>query len=258
MKYFDSHCHPYVSDFDADRDEVLSRMEGQGVGGIVVGTDLAESRAAVELAEKYDFLWASVGLHPTDNVIEPIDVSIYRELAQNPKVVAIGECGLDYYRLPSEALAKEGGETNDEKKKFQKSRFESQLKLSIEVNKPLIIHCRPSPGTTDAHDDMLTILSDAAERHGVLRPDSNTPCLQPPPVIHFFTSTKAVALKYLELGCYVSLPGVITFADLDEVVRAVPLDRILSETDSPYAAPTPFRGKRNEPAYVEEVIKKIA
>jgi TatD DNase family protein len=237
LKFFDSHCHPYTSQFDADREEVLLRMVSRGVGGIVVGTDLAESKEAVELASEHDFLWASVGLHPTDNTEEEFDAAAYRKLAQNPKVVAIGECGLDYYR----------GETPEFKKQFQKDRFQKQLELSIELKKPLIIHCRPSPNTQDAHEDMLEILF-AYSHEWANRP----------PVIHFFTSTREIAEKYLALGCYISFPGVITFANLDDVVRAVPIDRILSETDSPYAAPIPYRGKRNEPAYVEEIVKKIA
>ncbi|MGH7141059.1 MAG: TatD family hydrolase [Minisyncoccia bacterium] len=234
--YFDSHCHPQARHFDDDRDAMFSRMQEKRVGGIVVGTDLGESKAALELARARDFLWAAVGLHPTDNLEESFDDAAYRALAADPKVVAIGECGLDYYR----------DEITDAQKKSERERFEIQLALAAEINKPLIIHCRPSAGSVDAHEDMLGILDDHEKE------------LKGKPVIHFFTSTLKVAEAYLKLGCYLSFSGVVTFAEYDEVLRAVPLERILTETDSPYAAPVPYRGKRNEPCFVEEVLKKIA
>jgi TatD DNase family protein len=232
MNYFDAHCHLQLSQFDADRSAVITRMQDQAVGGIVVGTDVEASKAGVELAKQYDFLWASVGLHPNDNVTEEFDVETYEALARDPKVIAIGECGLDYFR---------SGGTKEEKM-AQKKRFELQIELALTVGKPLIIHCR------NAHDDMLEILTDYMGNHTELRA-----------VIHFFTGSEKLAQKYLDVGCYLSFPGPITYTDMyDESIRVTPLDKILSETDSPFAAPTPFRGKRNEPAYVQEVVKKIA
>ncbi|HUD02760.1 MAG TPA: TatD family hydrolase [Candidatus Paceibacterota bacterium] len=232
LKFFDAHCHLQLSQFDIDRAEVLERMEEGHFGGVVVGVDFATSREALELAEQYGFLWAAVGLHPHDNVAEEFDMTIYRELAADPKVVAIGECGLDYFRSG----------TTDEERDAQKHRFESQIALAVEVGKPLIIHCR------DAHDDMLAILKEHTGTHPELKV-----------IIHFFTGTGELAQQYLDLGCYLSFPGPITYADMyDESIRVAPLDKILSETDSPFAAPVPFRGKRNEPVYVEEVVKKIA
>ncbi len=233
MHFFDAHCHLQMPQFDADRDAVLARMQEMEVGGIVVGVDLATSQAALELAEAHPFLWAAVGLHPNDNPDEAFDMQGFTELAQNPKVMAIGECGLDYFRS--------GG--TDEEKIAQKKRFELQVDLAVMVQKPLIIHCR------NAHDDMLALLSEYKKEYG----DS----LQA--VMHFCTVSGEVAEKYLALGCYLSFPGPITYTDMyDDSIRLAPLDRILSETDSPFAAPVPHRGQRNEPAYVADVVAKIA
>jgi TatD DNase family protein len=232
FKLFDSHCHLQLSQFDADRDAVLARMQEKEMGAVVIGTDFKESREGVELAEQYDFLWASVGLHPTDNVEEEFDVTAYQELAADPKVVAIGECGLDYFHLT-------GG---DAEKAAQKKRFEAQIELALTVQKPLIIHCR------NAHEDMLEILKDYMGNHPDLRM-----------ILHFFTGTGELAQKYLDLGCHLSFPGPITYTDMyDESIRVCPLERLLIETDSPFAAPLPNRGKRNEPAFVAEVAKKVA
>ncbi|HVV15255.1 MAG TPA: TatD family hydrolase [Candidatus Paceibacterota bacterium] len=234
MKLFDAHCHLQLSQFDADQAEVLSRMRDKEMGAIVIGVDLATSREAVALAEAHDFLWAAVGLHPNDNPKEEFDTTAFEELAKHPKVVAVGECGLDYFRS--------GG--TPEEKLAQKERFEKQIALAIKVGKPLIIHCR------NAHDDMLEILSlySAELESKELRA-----------VIHFCTVDGALAQKYIDLACYLSFPGPITYTDMyDDSIKVAPMDRILVETDSPFAAPVPYRGQRNEPAYVEDVVKKIA
>lgn len=233
MRLFDAHCHLQMPQFDADREEVLARMHSLGMSGVAPGVDFETSKAAVELAGKHDFLWAAVGLHPNDNLAEEFDEEKYAELAQHPKVVAIGECGLDYFR---------SGKTGEERA-AQFRRFEAQLQLALRLNKALIIHCR------DAHEDMLSILTAHRRDHGEkLRV-----------IIHFFTGTSELAQKYLDLGCYLSFPGPVTYTDMyDESIRVAPLDKILSETDSPFAAPVPHRGQRNEPAYVGEVVKKIA
>jgi TatD DNase family protein len=233
MKLFDAHCHLQLSQYETDRDEVLSRMREKEMGAIVIGTDLKESKDGLELAKQHEFLWAAVGLHPNDNLEEHFDISKYEELAREPKVVAIGECGLDYFRS--------GG--TPEEKAAQKKRFEAQVELAIKVEKPLIIHCR------NAHDDMLEILQTYKKGR---REELQI-------VIHFFTGSGELAQKYLDLGCYLSFPGPITYTDMyDDSIRVTPMDRILSETDSPFAAPVPFRGKRNEPVYVEHVVAKIA
>src|SRR3989344_4672982 len=140
LKYFDSHCHLHFPQFDADREAVLARMQEKNMGAVLIGTDLETSKAALELAKQHDFLWASVGLHPNDE--EHFDISKYEELAKDPRVVAIGECGLDYFRS--------GG--SDEEKEVQKERFEKQIALAQKLNKVLVVHCR------EAHDDMLRIL----------------------------------------------------------------------------------------------------
>ncbi len=233
MRLFDAHCHLQMPQFDGDREEVLARMQERGMEGVIPGVDFETSKAAVELAQSHDFLWAAVGLHPNDNLSEEFDEEKYAELASDPKVVAIGECGLDYFR---------SGKTGEERQ-AQFRRFEAQLQLALHTNKALIIHCR------DAHEDMLEILGAHRRDHG------NKVRV----IIHFFTGTAELAQKYLDLGAYLSFPGPITYTDMyDASILATPLDKILSETDSPFAAPQPHRGKRNEPAYVEEVVKKIA
>ncbi len=239
MDYFDSHCHLQLSQFDEDREAALVRMQEHKTGGVVVGTDYAMSVAAVELAKQHDFLWAAVGLHPNDNADELFDSPAYEKLARDPKVVAIGECGLDYFR---------GGGTFEEKT-TQRMRFEMQIELAAKVGKPLIIHCRDSQqriaNITSAHEEMLNILGQRK--------------LDIPVIIHFFTGTGELAQKYVELGCYLSFPGPITYTDMyDQSILDTPMDRILSETDSPFAAPVPYRGKRNEPSYVDHVVAKIA
>ena len=200
MKLFDAHCHLQLSQYDSDRPEVLARMQEKEMGAIVIGVDLETSRGAVELAKEHEFLWAAVGLHPNDNPKEEFDAAAFEVLAREPKVVAIGECGLDYFRS--------GG--TDEEKLAQKDRFQKQINLAIKVGKPLIIHCR------NAHDDMLEILaSHAAElKSEKLRA-----------VIHFCTVSGELAQKYLDLGCYLSFPGPITYTDMyDDSIRVAPID----------------------------------
>lgn len=226
---FDSHCHLYFPQFDQDREAVLARMEAERTGAVVIGTDLSTSRAALALAKERPFLWAAVGLHPNDNPAEQFDADAFEALARDERVVAIGECGLDYFRS--------GG--TPEEKMAQMARFEAHVALAERVGKTLVIHCR------NAHEDMLEALAR-------LKPTV-------PVVIHFFTGSAELAERYLALGCYLSFPGPITYTDMyDASIKACPTDRLLTETDAPFAAPVPFRGKRNEPAYVEHVAAKIA
>jgi TatD DNase family protein len=233
MRYFDSHCHLQFPQYEADLDAVLLRMRETDMGAVVVGTDLAISKAAVALAEQHNFLWASVGLHPNDNAQEVFDEAAFRELAAHPKVVAIGECGLDYFRT---------GKTAQERH-AQLVRFEAQVQLALETGKTLIIHCR------EAHEDMVPFLAAHRRDHGDKLHI----------IMHFFTGTEDLARRYLDVGCYLSYPGPITYTDMyDAAVRATPMDKLLIETDAPFAAPVPNRGKRNEPAYVVDVAKKIA
>lgn len=223
---------------------MISRTLAQGVQMIGVGTDLEMSKKAVKLAEQYKGIWASGGLHPNDNLHNVLDMEPYRVLLKHPKVVAVGEVGLDYYRTTeAELIAK------------QKDRFIKFLELARETRKPLILHCR------EAYHDMLemlgaaeTLFSGAAVRG----------------VLHSFTSTWGVAQKFLDLGFYIGLNGIVTFPpsrkasegqvpfSLDEVIKNIPLERLLLETDAPYLSPAPYRGQRNEPGYVKFVAETIA
>ncbi len=228
IKLIDTHCHPQMPQYDADRDVVIERARSAGVGMICVGVDFESSRQAIALAEQYAGLWASVGLHPNDNLDESYDQAAYETLALHPKVIAIGEVGLDYYRT-----------TEPEKQEFQKERFLEQIALAQHTNLPLIIHCR------DAHDDMLEILLGRELPKGG--------------VIHSFTGTVTQARAYINRGFFIGLNGIITFSSMyAEMVRSIPADWILLETDAPYLAPQPHRGKRNEPMYITETVTAIA
>jgi len=235
LKFFDIHSHIQMKEFDHDRDAVLSRMESEGVGAIVVGVDLKSSGQAIAFAEKHDFLWATVGLHPHDNLKEMFDAGAYHELAKHPKVVAIGECGMDYSRTHApEALVR------------QNDIFKKQIELALKEDKPLMLHIRDKPGRIDAYDDVVKILNEykGTELRGN---------------VHFFAGDWRIAQNFFDLGFTISFTGVITFANqYDEVIKNAPLKNILSETDCPFVAPMPYRGKRNEPVYVKEVVKRIA
>jgi TatD DNase family protein len=239
MKYFDAHCHIQLDAYDADRDELIRLMEEQEVGGMVVGVDHASSERAVMLAREHDSLFASVGLHPNDTHLEPFDMNAYRVLAADPKVVAIGECGLDNFRPEDVEVAKPK----------QREVFEQHVQLAVETDKPLMIHSRPAKGTQDAYRDLIDILGSYKKEHGE-RVRGN---------IHFFVGGVEEAHSLIELGFTLSYTAVLTFArDYDEVVRYAPLTSLLSETDSPYVAPAPNRGKRNDPRAVKAVVEAIA
>ena len=261
MDYIDIHCHLDSINYNEDREEVLARMKENKVGAITIGTDLESSKRAVEIAEKNEQVWACIGVHPitsntssgaspstsptTGEVSASLPLPAYRrgrddspgevfnteeftKLIQSPKVVAIGECGLDYFRLKDES-----------DKERQKKLFIDQIEFAIKHNKPLMLHCR------DAYRDVLNILE---EYRGKVRGNC-----------HFFAGSVEEAKGFLDLGFTMSFTGVITFSrDYDEVVRFLPLDSIMSETDAPFVAPVPFRGKRNEPSHVVEVVKKMA
>lgn len=254
--FFDAHTHIHFPAYDADREDVMRRAKTTGVKIVTVGTQESTSRGAVEFVKKHKGdVWAAVGFHPAHFSVnwyhdkneqekaepEKLDIDVLRDLASQPEVVAIGECGLDYFRV--------AGNMEHETKERQKQGFIEQIKIAHEVNKPLMIHCR------SAFADLIELL---ATRHSLL-PNQ-------PGVVHFFTGTVADAKALLDLGFSFTFGGAITFpprkgkqaGDYDEVVRAIPPDRILSETDAPYVSPLLYRGKRNEPAYVTEVIKKLA
>lgn len=251
-KLIDVHTHAQFAAYDNDWKEVVDRSLAQNIWLVNVGTQRETSAKAIEIAGKYnEGVYATVGLHPIhtekshhdsqelgDNETataftsrgEEFDYDYYKKLGENPKIAAIGECGFDYYRL--------GGETRNR----QTSAFVSQIKLAKELEKPLMVHCR------QAFEDLIKALT---ERKNDL--------ISPPGIIHFFSGTKEDAKKLLDLGFYFSFGGVITFVrDYDEVIKYIGLERIVLETDAPYVAPTPHRGKRNEPAYVSFVAEKLA
>lgn len=230
QRLIDVHTHAQFAEFDIDRDIVIRRALDAGIWMINIGTDRRMSEAAVELASKYETgVFATAGLHPTD-MDEDFDYDFYKKLAEDSKVVAIGECGLDYFRL-AEATQKK-----------QKEIFIKHIQLAQKVKKPLMIHCR------DAFADLIDVLT---SNHQFL--------ISNPGVCHFFSGTVEDAQKLMDLGFSFSFGGVITFArEYEKLIKFIPLNRILLETDAPYVAPISYRGKRNEPAYVEEVAKKIA
>jgi len=253
-KYIDIHSHVNFKAFDLDRDEVIKRALENDTWMINVGTQLDTSKKAVEMANQYnEGVYAIIGLHPIHTGAsyhdekelgeggkeftsrgEVFNKEFYRELLKDTKVVGIGECGLDYYRCTPETIAK------------QKEDFISQIELANEFRKPLMLHIRNNPEdkTNDAYKDALEIL----KKYSKVKGD-----------VHFFAGSLEVAKAFTDFGFTLSFTGVITFTgDYDEVVRNTPLDMIMSETDSPYVTPAPYRGKRNEPSYVREVVKKIA
>lgn len=237
MRYFDAHCHIQFDAYDADRAQVLYAMRAAEVGGIVVGTDSDSSKKAVELADGKT-LFASVGLHPNDKPGEGYDDAYYAELANDPKVVAIGECGLDYFRP----------EDPESEKVRQKDVFARHIELAGTLGKPLMIHARPSKGSMDAYEDAYDMLAEAKKKHPELAMN-----------MHFYVGDVPMTEKLLTLGATFSYTAVLTFTkDYDEVVRSIPLDRLLTETDAPYVAPAPNRGKRNDPLAVRAVVSAIA
>lgn len=232
--YIDIHSHLNFPNFDIDRDEVIAKLKEQKISTITVGTSVADSKSAIQLAEKHDHLFATVGIHPTHEW-NPTDFVELDALAAHPKVVAIGECGLDFFRSGAD----------EESKKQQGILFANQIEIALRHDKPLMIHCR------NAYEECLQVLSAYRTDHKLgdrLRGN-----------IHFFAGNWEVAQKFFALGFSVSFDGPITFArDYDEVIKKAPLEMLMAETDAPFAAPVPYRGKRNEPAYVKEVVRKIA
>lgn len=246
MKYADVHCHIQFDQYAEDEKELIERMKTEGVTGIVVGVDLESSKKAVNLAEAHQHLFASIGLHPNREGEEWYEIETYRELAQSPQVIAIGECGLDYYRLQTNGEVPVASVV--ELKKKQRHILHDQIQLAAELDKPLIIHARPSKGTQDAYQDLIQILQKAKAKYPSLRGD-----------IHFFVGGIAEAQELIKLGFTLSFTAVITFArDYDEVIKAIPLTSILSETDAPYIAPVSRRGQRNDPLAVIEVVSKVS
>jgi TatD DNase family protein len=240
--FIDVHSHIHDKAFDEDRDAVVSEMKEKGFATITIGTDSVESEKALDAAEKYDNVWATVGMHPVDNRNEVFDKEAYREMLMHPKVVALGECGLDYFHIQKF----EGNK--DAEIDRQQRLFMEQIELAAECDKPLMLHGRPDVGM-DAYEDMLHLLKSAKEKYGdKVRGNA-----------HFFVGDTNIAQQFNALDFTISLSGVVTFAKMyEDMVRAVPLSMMHAETDSPYATPVPHRGKRNTPLYVEHIYEKIA
>jgi len=226
----DTHAHLEMREFDHDRDDVVARAAAAGIDYIVtVGTTLSDCRKAVRLAHHYPSVYAAIGIHPHE--AQRVDENTYcqlRELAGDEKVVAWGEIGLDFFR-------------NHSPREVQLRRFEEQFRLAEALDLPFIIHDR------EAHAETLTMLKGWKGKKGG--------------VIHCFSGDVAMAHRCIEMGFYLSIAGPVTYAKsekLQEVARQVPLERLLIETDAPYLAPQPHRGKRNEPAYVAHTAQQIA
>lgn len=229
---FDSHAHYDDKQFGEDRDELLSSMEKNRITKIVnVGSSIESSKRAIALAERYDFVYAAIGVHPSDiSCLNEEGMAWLRKTAKREKVVAIGEIGLDYY-----------WDKEPEIQEQQKVWFRRQLELAREVQLPVIIHSR------DAAADTLEIMKERA--------------LGIPGVIHCFSYSKELALEYVKLGYYIGVGGVVTFKNarkLKEAVAEIPIERILIETDCPYLAPEPNRGKRNSSLNLPYVVDAIA
>ncbi|MCP3906786.1 MAG: TatD family hydrolase [Oceanicoccus sp.] len=231
--FVDSHCHLDRLDltpYDGDLTAAIDAAKSRGVDRMLcIGIDMGNAKAVVDIASRYEGINASVGVHPMDVNDSLVNIDELRTLALSPEVVAIGETGLDYY------YTKESAE-------LQRESFALHLKLSSELGKPVIVHTR------DARDDTISII----RQHG----DSAVAG-----VLHCFTESWEMASQALDENYYISFSGIVTFknaAALREVAKKVPLDRILIETDSPYLAPMPYRGKKNEPKYVVEVAECIA
>ncbi len=266
----DSHSHIHFQAYVDDMDEVIKRSFAEDVFMITVGTQRDTSRNGLLVAEKYEGIWASVGLHPNHLTVqsfydndelppnqqttpqiktraEIFDTDYYRDLAKHPKCVAIGECGLDYYRVPEDA-------DREAVIALQKETVRLHFDLATELNLPVIIHCR------DAYADQLTIVREYVEAGRLSRRG----------VVHCFAGTLEEARAFISLGFKIGFTGVITFparksdvlldglTSTQHIIREIPLTSILVETDSPYLTPIPFRGKRNEPGYVKFIAQKVA
>lgn len=245
FKYIDTHGHLNDIAFEADRELIIKKLQENNIATTIVGTDIEMNKKAIELSNRAEGRYAIIGQHPYDKNFELFDEAQYKEWGSSENVVAIGECGLDYFWPASEGWKQ--GESME--KERQKVLFKKHISLAREVDKPLVIHGRPTKGTMDAYIDIVGILKNQSEKPGnKIRG-----------VAHFFAGDMDTMKEFLDLGFYFSFTGVVTFVrDYDEIVKAIPNDRIMAETDAPYVSPLPFRGKRNEPKYVQYVYEKLA
>jgi TatD DNase family protein len=237
--FVDSHAHLDGKQFDSDREQTITRARDAGVRNIVAignGDGPAQVDCGIRLAEKYDFIYATLGIHPHEARLA--DETAYQNmerLAKHPKVIAWGEIGLDYYYDHSP-------------REVQKEVFLRQMELAAAAKLPIVIHCRPSDNSENAWEDCLGLISERWASRGIGG------------ILHCFTGTWPHAKSALDMGFMISFAGNLTFPKAQQIRDAatqVPLDRILIETDSPYLAPVPNRGKRNEPAFVVETARKL-
>jgi len=230
MPFIDSHCHLDFPELAENMPDILASMRHNDVAGaLCVSVNLEKLPQMLRFVEQYPNLYASVGVHPDYEGVEEPDAARLAVLAQHPRVIAIGETGLDYFRLKGDL-------------EWQRTRFRNHIRAARECGKPLIVHTR------EAAADTLRIMAEenAAEAGGVM---------------HCFTETWEVAEAALEMGFYISFSGIVTFRNarqIKEVAQRMPLERMLIETDAPYLAPVPYRGKLNQPAYVKHVAEEIA
>ena len=231
MKIIDSHCHLDYDKFENDLDQVINRAKGSGVSKILtICTKKNNLNKNINICEKNDFIFFAYGLHPLNVGKEKIDTKEILRISDHEKMIAIGETGLDYFYSKDNIH-------------LQKKSFIEHIKISQKTKLPLIIHSR------DADEDMQTILNEEYKKKPFMA------------VMHCFSSGKSLANTAIKLGFYLSMSGIITFPksnELCDIFSSVPIDKILVETDSPYLSPVPFRGKRNEPSYIINTVKKGA
>jgi len=237
--FVDSHAHLEGKQFATDREQVIARAREAGVTNIVAignGDGPVNFDCGIQLAEKYDFMYATIGIHPHEaRLADEAAFDRMQQLARHPKIIAWGEIGLDYYYDHSP-------------RETQQQVFSKQMELAAAAKLPIVIHCRPSEGSDNAWEDCLRLIHDQWAPHGLGG------------ILHCFTGKWPQANRALDMGFMISFAGNVTFPKAQQIRDAamqVPLDRMLIETDSPYLAPVPHRGKRNEPAFVKETARKL-
>ena len=245
MRLTDTHCHLYFRQYKNDLDEVINRAEGAGLERILVpGVDLETSRLSIQLAETYELVYAAVGVHPNSGLSwKNNTISELKNLASHPKVVAIGEIGLDYYRQQSP-------------KDHQKLILSEQLNLAAEIELPVILHVRnQSEKDRECISELLDILENWVRSDSVAGKETYQPG-----VIHSFSGNVEESTRAIQVGFYLGIVGFVTYknsGNIHDVIKNCGLDRLLVETDGPFITPHPYRGKRNEPAHVRYIVDKI-
>jgi TatD DNase family protein len=246
--FYDTHAHLDYPDFAQEIEQVVERAQAAGITRIIsIGTDIESSRKGIELAERFNNVYAAVGWHPNDAMAAPEDLRpLLRDLASHPKVVAIGETGLDYYRLPS--AQENGTPADDERFKAKQAQvFQQQLEVATELGLNCVIHQRDVAGSSACFEDLLRLMTPLKGR---VRGQ-----------FHCFAGDTNAMQRVLEIGSIISFTGISTFKNgqnIRDTIAATPLNQFMLETDCPFLAPVPYRGKRCEPAYVKEISEVVA